>query len=139
WKEIKSDPRSKGKSERQAGKILLGKLMPWELVQGFLKCNPSVFSGKNGRETLKLNSLVNSLTDWAFDLEGHVGYERCVITAGGVSGEEIIPKTLESRKVKGLYVCGELIDIDADTGGYNLHIAFSTGFLAGQSAAKSLR
>ena len=139
WKEIKSDPRSKGKSERQAGKILLGKLMPWELVQGFLKCNPSVFSGKNGRETLKLNSLVNSLTDWTFDLEGHVGYERCVITAGGVSGEEIIPKTMESRKVKGLYVCGELLDIDADTGGYNLHIAFSTGVLAGQSAAKSLR
>ena len=61
-----------------------------------------------------------------------------MITAGGVSCDEIIPKTLASKKCSGLYICGEVLDIDADTGGYNLHLAFSTGFLAGQSAALSL-
>jgi predicted flavoprotein YhiN len=67
-----------------------------------------------------------------------VGYERCVVTAGGVSQEEMTPKTLESRLVPGLYFAGEIIDLDGDTGAYNLQIAFSTGYLAGVSAAKSL-
>jgi len=71
-----------------------------------------------------------------FDIDGYVGYERAVVTAGGVSTDEIIPKTMESRLVPGLYFAGEVLDIDADTGGYNLHCAFATGNLAGQSAAK---
>ena len=70
------------------------------------------------------------------EINGYVGYERCVITAGGVSLDEINAKTLESKLVEGLYFAGEVLDIDADTGGYNLHAAFSTGFLAGISAAK---
>ena len=68
-----------------------------------------------------------------------MGYERAVVTAGGVSNDDIIAKTLESRKVPGMYFCGEVLDADCDTGGYNLHIAFATGLLAGQSAAKSLQ
>ena len=73
------------------------------------------------------------------EITGYVGYERCVITAGGVSQEEITPKTLESKMTSGLYFAGEILDLDADTGGYNLQIAFSTGYLAGMSAAKSDR
>ena len=72
------------------------------------------------------------------DIVGYVGYERCVVTAGGISLEEVNPKTLESKMVTGLYFAGEVLDLDADTGGYNLQTAFSTGYLAGQSAAKSL-
>lgn len=72
------------------------------------------------------------------EIEGFVGYERCVVTAGGVSTEDLTAKTLESRLVPGLYFAGEVLDLDADTGGYNLQTAFSTGYLAGQSAAKSL-
>jgi predicted flavoprotein YhiN len=72
------------------------------------------------------------------EIEGFVGYERCVVTAGGVSTEDMTPKTLESRIVPGLYFAGEVIDLDADTGGYNLQTAFSTGYLAGISAAKSI-
>ena len=60
------------------------------------------------------------------------------MTAGGISLDEIVPKTLESRLVKGLYFAGEVLDIDADTGGYNLQSAFSTGYLAGMSAARSI-
>ena len=71
-------------------------------------------------------------------LSGYVGYERAVVTAGGVDTSEVIAKTLESRKMPGLYFCGEVLDIDADTGGYNLHLAFATGKLAGESAAKAL-
>ncbi len=136
WDEVQKDPRSRGKSARVIGKILIGKLLPWELIPGFLKCHPEIYSGNKGREVLKLKALVNGLRDWSFPIAGYVGYERCVITAGGISCSEIIPKTLESRKCPGLYFCGEVLDIDADTGGYNLHTAFATGLLAGESAAK---
>ncbi len=71
-----------------------------------------------------------------FDIAGYVGYERAVVTAGGVSTGDIVPKTMESRIVPGLYFAGEVLDIDADTGGYNLQLAFCTGHLAGLSAAK---
>ena len=67
-----------------------------------------------------------------------MGYERAVVTAGGVCVDEVLPKTMESRIVPGLYFCGEVLDIDADTGGYNLQLAFCTGALAGLNAFKSL-
>ena len=57
-----------------------------------------------------------------------------IVTAGGVSLKEIDPRTMQSRLVKGLYFCGEVMDLDADTGGYNLQAAFSTGYVAGESA-----
>ncbi len=58
-----------------------------------------------------------------------------MITRGGVSLKEINPRTMESRLIKGLYFAGEIVDLDADTGGFNLQAAFSTGYLAGESAA----
>lgn len=63
------------------------------------------------------------------------GFEEAVVTSGGVSLKEINPKTMESRLIKGLYFCGEVLDADAFTGGYNLQIAFSTGYCAGRAAA----
>ncbi len=63
------------------------------------------------------------------------GFEEAVVTSGGVSLKEVNPKTMESRLVKGLYFCGEVLDADAFTGVYNLQIAFSTGFCAGRAAA----
>ena len=64
-------------------------------------------------------------------------YKEAVITKGGISVKEIVPSTMESKLVQGLYFAGEVIDVDAYTGGYNLQIAFSTGYLAGKSAAES--
>lgn len=61
------------------------------------------------------------------------GFEEAVVTSGGVDLKEINPKTMESKKIKGLYFCGETLDADAYTGGFNLQIAFSTGFAAGNS------
>lgn len=62
--------------------------------------------------------------------------EEAIITAGGVKVSEVDPKTMESKLLPGLYFAGEVLDVDACTGGYNLQIAFSTGYLAGQSAAQ---
>ena len=59
--------------------------------------------------------------------------EEAVVTSGGVDVKQINPKTMESKIVKGLYFCGEVLDVDAFTGGFNLQIAFSTGFAAGNS------
>ena len=62
---------------------------------------------------------------------GTRGFEEAVVTRGGVSVKDVNPSTMESRKVKGLYFAGELLDLDALTGGFNLQIAWSTGHLAG--------
>ena len=83
-------------------------------------------------------NLAQRLKHWRFPIAGYVGYERSVVTAGGVSLDEINPKTFESKQIKGLYIIGELLDLDADTGGYNLHIAFASGWVAGHSAATNL-
>jgi predicted Rossmann fold flavoprotein len=64
---------------------------------------------------------------------------EAIVTAGGVDTAEIDPRSMESKLIKNLFFCGEMIDVDADTGGYNLQAAFSTGYLAGQSAARSSR
>ena len=77
------------------------------------------------------------LRDWLksvqFTLTGTHDWNEAVVTQGGVSLAEVNPKTMESRLVKGLYLVGELLDLDADTGGYNLQIAFSTGHAAGEA------
>lgn len=61
------------------------------------------------------------------------GFEEAIVTSGGVDLKEVSPKTMESKKVSGLYFCGEVLDVDAYTGGFNLQIAFSTGYVAGNS------
>ena len=68
-----------------------------------------------------------------FTLTGTHDYNEAIITQGGVSVAEVNPKTMESKLIQGLYIVGELLDLDADTGGYNLQIAFSTGHAAGQA------
>jgi hypothetical protein len=75
------------------------------------------------------------LKDFRLAVTGHRPIAEAIITAGGVSLKEVNPKTMESRLVKGLFFAGEVLDIDADTGGFNLQAAFSTGYLAGISAA----
>ncbi len=78
------------------------------------------------------------LKDFRLEVNGHRPLSEALITAGGVDTREIDPRTMSSRLVKGLYFSGEALDIDADTGGYNLQAAFSTGWVAGRSAAQSL-
>ncbi len=75
------------------------------------------------------------LKDFRLTINGHRSWDEAIITAGGIDLREVDPRTMESRLAKGLYMAGELLDIHGDTGGYNLQAAFSTGWLAGLSAA----
>ena len=78
------------------------------------------------------------ITNFRVPITGSRPIEEAMITRGGISLKEINPQTMESRLVKGLYFCGELINLAGITGGYNLQEAFSTGYLAGESAATTL-
>ncbi len=115
----------------------LGDLLPSKMIEPFI-----ALSGIDGRK--KVNSitkeerkaLLNTLKSFEIPLDGYRPIEEAIITSGGVEIKEITPKTMESKLHEGLYFCGEVIDVDAYTGGYNLQIAFSTGYLAGKSAAE---
>ncbi|MDM7925807.1 MAG: NAD(P)/FAD-dependent oxidoreductase [bacterium] len=78
------------------------------------------------------------LKDFRLTVTGHRPVSEAIVTAGGVRLSEVDPRTMESRLVRGLYFCGEVLDLQADTGGYNLQAAFSTGRLAGEAAARSV-
>jgi predicted flavoprotein YhiN len=76
-------------------------------------------------------SLVRLLKAFPLEITGSRPIAEAIVTAGGVRTDEINPSTMESKKIKGLYFAGEVIDVDAYTGGFNLTIAFSTGCMAG--------
>lgn len=80
--------------------------------------------------------LIAVLKGWRFRVLDYRPFTEAIVTAGGVDLAEVDPQTLKSRVVAGLYLAGELLDLDADTGGYNVQIALSTGFLAGRSAVR---
>lgn len=115
---------------------LLRKLMPGQLIIPFMNSaglvQSKILSVQLPGEIYKLTDLLKS---WRLEISGYTSFERCVITAGGVNFDEIVPKTMSSRILPNLFFAGEVVDLDGDTGGYNLQIAFSTGYLAGKSAA----
>lgn len=74
-----------------------------------------------------------------YTIVGHAAWEQAIVTAGGIATNEVNPNTLASKIVANLHFAGEIIDIDADTGGYNLQAAFSTGWLAGQAIATAIK
>ena len=77
-------------------------------------------------------NLVKLLKGLVVRIDGFRPVDEAIVTAGGISVKEINPKTMESKIVSGLYFAGEIIDVDAYTGGFNLQIAYSTGFTAGK-------
>jgi predicted Rossmann fold flavoprotein len=115
----------------------LGDLLPKALI-------PEVIwqSGLSGEETVnqitkeQRASIVATLKSLKFPLKGFDDINNAIITSGGVNVKEINPKTMESKIVNGLFFAGEVIDVDALTGGYNLQIALSTGYAAAKSAAE---
>jgi hypothetical protein len=80
--------------------------------------------------------IIELLKALRFNIKSALPLEKAIVTAGGVSLTEIDPRTMASKLITGLYFCGEIMDIDADTGGYNLQAAFSTGYVAGEKAAE---
>ena len=75
--------------------------------------------------------LVQILKNFEITISGFRSIEEAIISSGGINTKEINPKTMESKIIKGLYFAGEIIDVDAYTGGFNLQIAYSTGYTAG--------
>ena len=111
---------------------LLRKLVPKPLVMPLAQevdIRANCYVGKITEE--QITRLVRTLKGLTFPITDYAPFEYAVVTAGGVRCDEVNPYTMESLKVKGLYFAGEVLDIDANTGGYNLQIAFSTGRLAG--------
>jgi predicted Rossmann fold flavoprotein len=96
---------------------------------------PGKRCSKISREERK--RIVLCFTDFRINITKSRSIEEATITRGGVSLEEINPQTMESRLVHGLFFCGEMMDVNGTTGGYNLQAAFSTGYLAGESAVRA--
>jgi predicted Rossmann fold flavoprotein len=116
---------------------LLRGLLPSQLIPVFAEIlqisKEKKCSQISGAERKKIAEL---LKNFPINIVGHRNYNEAIITGGGVSLKEVNPKTLESKIIRNLYFTGEVLDLDADTGGYNLQIAFSTGYLAGMSIQK---
>ena len=116
---------------------ILTHLLPQRLVPTFIRRADISANLKGSKvQSAERKQLGRLLKDWRLTVRGPRPLEEAIVTAGGVSVNEIHPSTMESKKVKGLYFCGEMIDVDGKTGGYNLQAAFSTGWVAGEAAAK---
>lgn len=122
---------------RESCAQLLRAFLPPPLVPVFceaLKLSPGSPAGK--LKGAKQSQLIALLKELRFEVTGHPGWEEAIVTAGGVALKQIDPRTMASRMVEGVYFAGEVLDLDGNTGGYNLQIAFSTGWLAGEAAAQ---
>jgi len=115
---------------------LLAGLLPHKMIEPFVAMTgiPPERPGHQiaAGERERLLSLLKSLR---FNITGPLPLSSAIVTAGGVSLKEVDPRTMASQIVDGLFFCGEVLDLDADTGGYNLQAAFSTGYVAGEEAA----
>lgn len=112
----------------------LGKLLPSKLISVIIalaKIDPK--TRVNSLTKAQRTALVETLKAMPLTVTGLRPFSEAIITSGGVSVKEIDPKTMGSKLIKGLYFAGEIIDVDAFTGGFNLQIAFSTGYLAGKN------
>ncbi len=119
-------------AKKKQFKNSLDKLLPQKLIPVVIarsKINPN----KKVNEITKKEreQLIKEIKDFEIIIKGFRPIEEAIITSGGVNIKEINPKTMESKKVKGLFFAGEIIDVDSYTGGFNLQIAYSTGYVAG--------
>jgi predicted Rossmann fold flavoprotein len=121
---------------RKSIKNVLKEILPTSLINVFLDILKIAPDKKANQITQQMRQrIIRLLKGWRLDISGSKPIEEGMVTRGGISLKDINPRTMESRLIKGLYFAGEMIDVDADTGGFNLQAAFSTGYLAGESAA----
>jgi len=115
---------------------LLKNLLPQSMIPVFVKLAGIPHDKKVHQITQKERiEIINLLKDMRFTITRHRPLDEAIVTAGGVSIKEIDPKTMESKIIKNLFICGEVMDVDGKTGGYNLQAAFSTGWAAGSATA----
>jgi len=110
----------------------LDKLLPKKMIDVVIELSKiDSYKKVNSITKEERANLVNILKNFEVNIDGFRPVEEAIVTAGGINVKEINPKTMESKLVKGLYFAGEIIDVDAYTGGFNLQIAYSTGYTAG--------
>ena len=115
-------------------KNALDKLFPAKLV-GLMVELSQIHPDKKVNEITReeRKNLVNLIKNWEMTITGTRGFREAIITQGGIQVKQVNPSTMESKVISGLYIAGEMLDIDALTGGFNLQLAWSTGYLAGSS------
>jgi predicted flavoprotein YhiN len=125
------------RSPRKSYRKILGELLPRKMIGTFVDLT-GISPDKPGNQinSQERTRLVYQLKSLKFNIEKPLPLAAAMVTAGGLSLKEIDPRTMASRLIRGLYFCGEVMDIDADTGGYNLQAAFSTGYVAGEHAVR---
>lgn len=127
------------RDKEQMASVLRG-LLPQELVELCLAETEISADTIAGTLTARARrALRHWLKNFRFEITGYRPIEEAIVTAGGIATKEIDPYTMESKIIKNLYVVGELLDIQGDTGGYNLQAAFSTGWAAGHAASGGVR
>ena len=120
-------------SDKAPIRHLLAKLVPSLLIGEWArrsKLDPTRPIQTLTATTLRL--LIDTLKSWRITIVDYASFREAIVTAGGVCTDEVNPLTMQSKLIRGLYFAGEVLDIDANTGGYNLQIAYSTGHLAGK-------
>jgi predicted Rossmann fold flavoprotein len=122
---------------KRAYRNLLKGLLPQKMID-VVVARSGIPSHKPGHQitAAERQRLRELLHDFRLTVVGHRPLEEAIVTAGGVDTREIDPRTMASRLVHGLFFAGEVLDVQADTGGYNLQAAFSTGYVAGKAAAE---
>ena len=125
--------RDFSKQNNKQFKNSLNELLPQKLIQTIVE-RSNIDQNKKVNEITKeeRKRLVSLLKEFCLKIKSFRPIEEAIITSGGINIKEINPKTMESKIVKGLYFAGEIIDVDSYTGGFNLQIAYSTGYVAGQ-------
>ncbi|MGD0278155.1 MAG: NAD(P)/FAD-dependent oxidoreductase [Smithella sp.] len=126
-------------SKRKIGGIIK-EYLPAKMIEPFIELT-GIDKEKMAHQITasERGKIVELLKALRFNIRSPLALEKAIVTAGGVSLAEIDQRTMASKLITGLYFCGEVMDIDADTGGYNLQAAFSTGFVAGQRAAEYVK
>lgn len=125
------------KEKNKEFKNSLNELLPQKMIEKVVELSGIEKSKKvNSITKQERANLLYLLKHFEINISGFRPIEEAIITSGGVSIKEINPKTMESKKVQGLYFAGEIIDVDAYTGGFNLQIAYSTGYVAGTNCNK---
>ncbi|ADU31555.1 HI0933 family protein [Evansella cellulosilytica DSM 2522] len=124
---------------KKAVKNVLNSWVPERLLPLLFKISdidPLMIQPEISKE--KIRSLANVVKSFHISATGTLSLEKAFVTGGGVSVKELQPKRMESKLMKGLFFCGEVLDIHGYTGGYNITVAFSTGYTAGQAAAMNM-
>ena len=139
WEQLQADLRRQAlENPRKTAASLAAPFVPARLLKPLLAA-AGVLGETRGAylPTKTLNRLISAIKGWPLGTVRHVPLERGEVVAGGVALEEVDSQTMQSKRISGLYLCGEVLDIAGPVGGYNLQAAWSSGWVAGEAAARA--